>query len=63
VRFILKSVLHVTSKSVARFKLENEIENFTGLTKKYHSGNLHQISNTEWWYHNVQFGGNVLFRR
>jgi len=35
----------------------------TDLTKKHPSGNLHQISNTEWWYHNVQFGGNVLFRR
>jgi len=36
---------------------------YTGNMKKHHPGNLHQISNTEWWYHNVQFGGNVLFRR
>jgi len=32
----------------------------TGLTKKYHSENPHQISYTQGWGQNVQFGGSGL---
>jgi hypothetical protein len=32
----------------------------TGLTQKHLSGNPHQISNTEGWGQNAQFGGSGL---
>ena len=51
----LRNMLHALSG-----KMKQEI--FTGITKKHPSGIIHQISNTEGWYQNVQFAGIVLIR-
>lgn len=50
---LLQNLLHGLSR-----KMKSKIS--TALMKKHHPGNLHQISNTEGWYQNVLFGGNVL---
>ena len=50
---LLQNLLHVLS-----WKMKSKIP--TSLTKKCHSGNPHQISYTEGWGQNVQFGGSGL---
>jgi hypothetical protein len=42
------------------FNQNLQLEISIGLMKKHPSGDPHQINNTEGWYQNVQFGGNLL---
>ena len=41
------------------FNQNLQLEISTGLMKKHPSGDPYQINNTERWYHNVPFAGNI----
>ncbi len=59
----LESLLYMAWRAfVVRvdLNLKSNIKIFTGKHFKSHSGIPHQINNSQKWYHNVLFGGNVL---